>query len=79
MAMSTINVSLPFVVAGLAAGAGIYFLDRNHYKQKEIRGGIRTSIENFMTQAKVEVSNTQMPKLAPQFDGLDSFETLVVR
>ncbi|KAM5557797.1 hypothetical protein ABKV19_024906 [Rosa sericea] len=76
MAMSTINMSLPFVVA---AGAGIYFLHRKHYTQKEIGGGIRASIENFMTQTRVEVSNTQMPKLAPQFDGLDSFETLVGR
>ena len=49
-----------------------------NFKQ-EIRGGIRAFIVNFIAKAKVEVNSTQMPKLAPQFDGLDCFETLVGR
>lgn len=74
--MSTMNMSLPFAVA---AGAGIYFLDKSQYKPKEIRGGIQSFIVNFIAKAKVEVNTTQVPKLAPQFDGLDCFETLVGR
>ncbi|PQP93075.1 hypothetical protein Pyn_20457 [Prunus yedoensis var. nudiflora] len=75
-------VSMPFVVvvAAAAAAAGIYFLDKNHYQPKELGGGIGETIQHVVPKPKVELNNTtQMLKLAPQFDGLDSFETLVAR
>ncbi|EXB78392.1 hypothetical protein L484_003254 [Morus notabilis] len=75
MAAGTVCVALPVV----AAVVGLYLCDRNHSKSKEFGGGIRASFEEVMAKAKVEVKTSQMPKLAPQFDGLDCFETFVVR
>ncbi|CAL9008941.1 unnamed protein product [Prunus brigantina] len=74
-------VSMPFAAAAAAAAAGIYFLDKNHYQPKqELGGGIGETIQHVAPKPKVELNNTtQMLKLAPQFDGLDSFETLVAR
>ncbi|KAM1021040.1 hypothetical protein ACFX15_041445 [Malus domestica] len=71
-----VYVSMPFLVA---AATGIYFLDKNHYQPKELGAGIRATIQDVVAKAKAKVNTTQMPKLAPQFDGLDSFETLVGR
>ncbi|KAF3432743.1 hypothetical protein FNV43_RR23845 [Rhamnella rubrinervis] len=79
MASGTIYVTLPIVAA--AAAAGICFFDRNGSKAKELEGGgnIQSSIEKIVGKAVVEVKAPQMPKLAPQFDGLECFETFVGR
>ncbi|CAN6564674.1 unnamed protein product [Malus baccata var. baccata] len=69
-----VYVSMPFLVA---AATGIYFLDKTHYQPKELGAGIRATIQYVVAKAKAKANTTQMPKLAPQFDGLDSFETLV--
>ncbi|KAE8077613.1 hypothetical protein FH972_016164 [Carpinus fangiana] len=74
MALGTIYATLPAVVAA----AGIYFFDRNHSKSKENGGGFRAAIDK-PAKAKDEEKTTRAPKLAPQFDGLHCFETLVGR
>uniref|UniRef100_A0A2N9IVE6 Uncharacterized protein n=1 Tax=Fagus sylvatica TaxID=28930 RepID=A0A2N9IVE6_FAGSY len=75
MASATIYATVPAVVVA----AGIYFFDKNHYKPKEHQGGVQASIQNMVTKTKEEVKRIGMPKLAPQFDGLHCFETLVGR
>ncbi|GLT66663.1 hypothetical protein SLA2020_390180 [Shorea laevis] len=76
MASGTIYATIPAV---FAAGAGIYFFDRNHSKSKEHGGGIRAAIDKLVAKAKEEEKTTRTPKLAPQFDGLHCFETFVGR
>ncbi|KAL7254402.1 hypothetical protein ACSBR1_008735 [Camellia fascicularis] len=66
----------------VAAALGIYFFDRIQPNNKELGGGgggrLRTPVVSLMAKMKEEVKKSnQMPKLAPQFDGLHSFETLV--
>ncbi|KAK9994885.1 hypothetical protein SO802_024588 [Lithocarpus litseifolius] len=73
MASRTIYATVPAVVVA----AGIYFFDINHYRPKEHEGGVQASMKNMVAKAKQEVKKIEMPKLAPQFDGLHCFETLV--
>ncbi|EEF37956.1 conserved hypothetical protein [Ricinus communis] len=84
MAMGMMSVTIPAV----AAAAGIYFLDKNHSQAQKrmaevvhgLGSGMRGPVGSMVAKVKEEVkSNSQMPKLAPQFDGLYSFETLVGR
>lgn len=49
------------------------------YNQELGGGGIQASMENTVRKAVVGVKARQMPKLAPQFDGLECFETFVGR
>lgn len=49
------------------------------FLKQELGAGIRATIQDVVAKAKAKVNTTQTPKLAPQFDGLDSFETLVGR
>lgn len=46
---------------------------------QEHGGGIRAAIDKLVAKAKEEEKTTRAPKLAPQFDGLHCFETLVGR
>ncbi|KAK9291491.1 hypothetical protein L1049_021268 [Liquidambar formosana] len=73
MAVGTMYATMPAV----AAAVGLYFLDKQHSNTKELGSGFRASMKNSESKAKEEVKITQMPKLAPQFDGLYCFETLV--
>uniref|UniRef100_U5FTT5 Uncharacterized protein n=1 Tax=Populus trichocarpa TaxID=3694 RepID=U5FTT5_POPTR len=69
MAMGAMSVT----VTGVVAAAGIYFFDKSHTKAQELGSRMRSSSENMV--AKVKTSET--PKLAPQLDGLNCFETLI--
>ncbi|RXI08715.1 hypothetical protein DVH24_022859 [Malus domestica] len=51
----------------LFAQPEIYFLDQNHYRPKELGGGIRATIQVVVAKARAKVNTAQMPKLAPQF------------
>ncbi|CAK9158240.1 unnamed protein product [Ilex paraguariensis] len=76
MAMTCLYMTAPAV----AAAIGLYFFDRYRYGNKvyELGGGIQPSMENLVAKVKEEgFKSTQMPKLAPKFDGLHCFETLV--
>ncbi|KAA8533533.1 hypothetical protein F0562_031033 [Nyssa sinensis] len=75
MGMGTLYMTAP----AIAAAVGIYFFDRNHSEAKELGGGLRTSVGNLVAKVKEEMKSTHVPKLAPQFDGLHCFETLVAR
>ncbi|KAF9667259.1 hypothetical protein SADUNF_Sadunf15G0003900 [Salix dunnii] len=69
MAMSAVSVTVPAVVAA----AAIYFVDQSHSKPQEMGGRMRASSENMVEKVKA----SEMPKLAPQLDGLNCFETLI--
>ncbi|KAJ7959427.1 One cut domain family member 2 like [Quillaja saponaria] len=73
MAVGTIYAAVPAV----AAAVGFYFFDRNYSKSKEPRGGIWSYNERIVPKVKEEMKTRQNPKLAPQFDGLHCYETLV--
>ncbi|PON71972.1 hypothetical protein PanWU01x14_068140 [Parasponia andersonii] len=73
MAAGTLSITLPVV----AAAVGLYLCERSHFKTKKFGTEIRSSFETIAAKARVEVKTSQMPKLAPQFDGLDCFETFV--
>ncbi|CAL5367752.1 unnamed protein product [Camellia sinensis] len=78
---------ITFAAPAVAAALGIYFFDRIQANNKvpiyiwELGGGggrLQTPVVSLMAKMKEEVKkSSQMPKLAPQFDGLHSFETLV--
>ncbi|KAF4356623.1 hypothetical protein CsatB_002301 [Cannabis sativa] len=73
MAASTISITLPIVAAAL----GLYLCDKGHPKtnKKESGDEIRNTVSRSRT---MEVKSTnRIPKFAPQFDGLDCFETFV--
>ncbi|XWS61413.1 hypothetical protein CRYUN_Cryun07bG0123900 [Craigia yunnanensis] len=74
MAAGTIYATIPAVVA---AAVGIYSFDRQS-GAKAFGGGIRSSIETMLAKPNQKVKGTPLPKVAPQFDGLHCFETLVV-
>ncbi|CAA2965836.1 Hypothetical predicted protein [Olea europaea subsp. europaea] len=71
MALATIYTT----ATPAAAAIGLYFFVRNHSTNQET--GVRGYITNFLAEVKKEVKSGQVPKLAPHFDGLNSFETLV--
>ncbi|KAK4571061.1 hypothetical protein RGQ29_029769 [Quercus rubra] len=71
------SVAIYATVPAVVVAAGIYFFDINHYRPKEHEGGVQASMKNMVAKAKQEVKKIEMPKLAPQFDGLHCFETLV--
>ncbi|KAF4351697.1 hypothetical protein G4B88_018370 [Cannabis sativa] len=77
MAASTISITLPIMAAAL----GLYLCDKGHPKtnKKQSGDGIRNSIETTVSKSRtMEVKSTnRIPKFAPQFDGLDCFETFV--
>ncbi|KDP24881.1 hypothetical protein JCGZ_25162 [Jatropha curcas] len=74
MAMGIMSVTVPAVVAA----AGIYFFDRTHPITQEIGNGRQASIGRMIAKVTEEGKNSSTkPKLAPQFDGLYCFETLV--
>lgn len=68
-------MSLPSSVCG--NGASI--LKLCDFLIQEHGAGIRAYIGNMVAKAKEGMKTTGMPKLAPQFDGLHCFETLVGR
>ncbi|CAK7324280.1 unnamed protein product [Dovyalis caffra] len=70
MAMGAVSVTVPAIVAA----AGIYFLDKSHSKAQELGSRMRASRENMVEKVK---KASEMPKLAPQLDGLNCFETLI--
>uniref|UniRef100_A0A803PQA5 Uncharacterized protein n=1 Tax=Cannabis sativa TaxID=3483 RepID=A0A803PQA5_CANSA len=74
MAASTISITLPIVAAAL----GLYLCDKGHLKtnKKESGDGIRNTVSRSRTM-EVKSTNTRILKFAPQFDGLDCFETFV--
>ncbi|QCE15484.1 hypothetical protein DEO72_LG11g2495 [Vigna unguiculata] len=63
------------IVPSIAAAAGFYFIGRNDVK--EIKQGSLSS-QKMLAEVKERAKSLQTPKLAPQFDGLDCFETLVM-
>ncbi|EOY23699.1 hypothetical protein QQP08_011261 [Theobroma cacao] len=73
MAVATIYAAIPAVVA---AAVGIYSFDR-HSGAEEFGGGIRSSIGSMLAKPRQKLKTTLPPKVAPQFDGLHCFETLV--
>ncbi|KAK8569748.1 hypothetical protein V6N13_046793 [Hibiscus sabdariffa] len=73
MALATVYATIPAVVA---AAVGIYSFDR-HSGAKEYGGGVRSSMGSMLAKANQMVQTTPLPKVAPQFDGLNCFETLV--
>ncbi|OMO95082.1 hypothetical protein CCACVL1_05583 [Corchorus capsularis] len=71
MALGTIYATIPAVVA---AAVGIYSFDRQSGSgAKKFGDGIGSSMGSM--QAKLKTA--PLPKVAPQFDGLNCFETLV--
>ncbi|WVZ18530.1 hypothetical protein V8G54_005852 [Vigna mungo] len=72
MAMGSIFAAVP----AIAAAAGFYFIGRNNVK--EIKQGSSVSSQKMLAEVKEPAKSLQRPKLAPQFDGLDCFETLVM-
>lgn len=70
MAMGAMSVT----VTVAAAAAGIYFFDKSHTKAQELGSRMRSSGENMVAKVK---KTSEMPKLAPQLDGLNCFETLI--
>ncbi|XWS38055.1 hypothetical protein CRYUN_Cryun19dG0098100 [Craigia yunnanensis] len=73
MAVGTIYATIPAVVA---AAVGIYSFDR-HSGAKDFGGRIPSSIGSMLAKPNRQVKTTPLPKVAPQFDGLHCFETLV--
>ncbi|KAI8565139.1 hypothetical protein RHMOL_Rhmol03G0237500 [Rhododendron molle] len=73
MGANSLHVAAPAV----ATAIGIYFFERTHSNTKELPGGMRTSMANMLAKLREEVKSNRAPKLAPQFDGLHCFETLV--
>ncbi|XVF51087.1 hypothetical protein PTKIN_Ptkin04bG0156200 [Pterospermum kingtungense] len=73
MPVGTIYATIPAVVA---AAVGIYSFER-HSGAKEFGDGIRSSIGGMLAKPNPKVKTTSVPKVAPQFDGLNCFETLV--
>ncbi|OAY59586.1 hypothetical protein MANES_01G042900v8 [Manihot esculenta] len=73
--MGFLSVAVPTVVAA----AGIYFLEKSHSRAQEVGNGIQAAaIANMVRKVKEQVkTNTELPKLAPQFDGLFCFETFI--
>ncbi|KAJ6760682.1 hypothetical protein OIU79_025512 [Salix purpurea] len=74
MAMGAMSVTVTVV----AAAAGIYVFDKSHSKAQchvqELGSRRRSSSENMVANVK---KTCEMPKLAPQLDGLNCFETLI--
>ncbi|GMJ06339.1 hypothetical protein HRI_004303100 [Hibiscus trionum] len=67
MALATVYATIPAVVA---AAVGIY----------SFGGGVRSSMGTLLEKDNQKVQTTALPalpKVAPQFDGLNCFETLV--
>ncbi|KAL4348801.1 hypothetical protein GQ457_17G023130 [Hibiscus cannabinus] len=62
MALATVYATIPAVVA---AAVGIYSFDR-----------VRSSMGSMPAKVNQMVQTTPLPKVAPQFDGLNCFETL---
>ncbi|GFY84018.1 hypothetical protein Acr_03g0007920 [Actinidia rufa] len=75
MAMGALQVTVPAV----AAVVGLYFVDKIHSNAKEhLDGGCGLSTASLAAKLRDEAkSSAQVPKLAPKFDGLHCFETLV--
>ncbi|KAK8484743.1 hypothetical protein V6N13_130566 [Hibiscus sabdariffa] len=73
MASGTVYATIPVVVA---AAVGIYSYDR-HSGEKDFGGGVRSSPGSMLAKPNQKVQATPLPKVAPQFDGLHCFETLV--
>ncbi|KAH7853790.1 hypothetical protein Vadar_006632 [Vaccinium darrowii] len=73
MGVNPLHITAPAV----AAAIGIYFFEKIHSNSKELGGGVRTSIANIAAKMREEMKSSRVPKLAPQFDGLHCFETLV--
>ncbi|KAJ4830898.1 hypothetical protein Tsubulata_011131 [Turnera subulata] len=75
MAMGMMSVTVPTVVAA----AGIYFFDSSNSKAQELGNGARSSLGSLVSKVKKGVKKTsEMPKFAPQLDGLNCFETLIL-
>ncbi|KAL2550838.1 Uncharacterized protein Fot_12368 [Forsythia ovata] len=72
MALATIYTT---ATPAAAAAIGLCFFVRNHSSNKET--GVRGFITKFSAEVKKEVKSGQIPKLAPHFDGLYCFETLI--
>ncbi|KAL9312804.1 hypothetical protein ACSQ67_018256 [Phaseolus vulgaris] len=72
MAMGSIFAVVPAV----AAAAGFYFIGRNNLK--EIKQGSSVSSQKMLAEMNEGAKSLRKPKLAPQLDGLDCFETLVM-
>lgn len=70
MAMSAFHITAPAIVAAV----GFYFFDK--FDSKELGGGKRAAVMRPGIKVTEKMS-CQIPKLAPQFDGIYSFETLV--
>ncbi|KAF8379912.1 hypothetical protein HHK36_027377 [Tetracentron sinense] len=73
MAVGTMYVTVP------AIAIGIYYFNRNQSKAKHFEAGFQAYLKRLVAvvKAKEGIKNTQMPKPAPEFDGLHCFETLV--
>lgn len=64
--------------AAAAAAAGLYFLDRHQAQSHSKVGGNGLHVSKMDLLAKRKKgADDQAPKLAPQFDGLNCFETMV--
>ncbi|MBA0773576.1 hypothetical protein Gotri_008843 [Gossypium trilobum] len=73
MALGTVYATIPAVVAAVV---GIYSFDR-HSGAKEFGVGVRSSTDSMLAKPNTKMQTTPLPKVAPQFDGLNCFETLV--
>ncbi|KAF9616932.1 hypothetical protein IFM89_033002 [Coptis chinensis] len=74
MAVGTFHIAVPVI----ASAAGVYFLQQNRSKTKQLDGGSTALMKSMVTKAKHEQNKGQMPKFTPAFDGLHCFETLVL-
>ncbi|KAL7003775.1 hypothetical protein U1Q18_004920 [Sarracenia purpurea var. burkii] len=73
--MGALHITPPAAVA-----VGIYFFNKIHSAAKELGGGALaapTATSAAKGGKEVKITSQQVPKLAPQFDGLYCFETLV--
>ncbi|KAJ9679922.1 hypothetical protein PVL29_021735 [Vitis rotundifolia] len=72
MGLGSVCVTVPAV----AAAVGLFFFDRSHSRDNQGFGG---SMEDLVVRMKEKVKGGQVAKVAvaPQFDGLHCFETMV--
>ncbi|PIA49917.1 hypothetical protein AQUCO_01300567v1 [Aquilegia coerulea] len=74
MTVGTFYMSMPVVASAVV----VYFLEQNRSNIKQLEGGVGTSVEKIKGKVETDQKTGQMPKLAPAFDGLHCFETLVL-
>ncbi|KAI3471262.1 hypothetical protein Pfo_027925 [Paulownia fortunei] len=77
MALSSVYITAPAASAAAAAMVLYFFGTKNLPNNPEGGGGRGAWRKSFVAQVKKDVKSAAEPKLAPQFDGLFCFETIV--